>query len=142
MLVDGVSRRIKSKVDVHSAVGGAQVTSSDEQPPNQAERCRVAEHIVAPGCSMGLLGEAGGHAGWLPPSASSSPKVSPPLIGDESGEGGEVGGVSVDVPDQEGRTILSQLMVTDDSLDDGISSCCFGGVAMRAAVSINIVPMA
>ena len=57
-------------------------------------------------------------------------------------EGGEVGGVSIDVADKEGRAIPSKLVVADDSLDNGIGSSSLGGVAMRAAVAIDVVPMA
>ena len=56
-------------------------------------------------------------------------------------EGGEVGWVGIDVPDEEGRAIPTKLVVADNSWDDGVSSCCFGGVAVRAAVAIDIIPM-
>ena len=45
-------------------------------------------------------------------------------------EGGEVGGVSIDVPNDEDWPTSTQLVVADDSLDDGVGSRSFGGVAM------------
>ena len=142
LLVEGISRRIESEVDLHSAVGRAQVPCSDMQASDKAQCRGVAEYVVPPGGCMRLLGDAGRHAGRLAPGASSSSLVCPPLVGDEIVEGGEVGGVRIDVPHDESRPTSPKLVVADDSLDDGVGSRGLGGVAMRAAVATDVVPMA
>ena len=142
LLVEAISRRIESEVDLHCAVGRAQVPCSNMQASDKAQSRGVAEYVVPPGGCMRLLGDAGRHAGRLAPGTSSSTQVSPPLVGDEVVEGGEVGGVRIDVPKDESRPTSPQLVVADDSLDNGVGSRGLGGVAMRAAVAIDVVPMA
>ena len=83
LLVEGISRRIESEVDLHSAVGRAQVPCSNMQASDKAQSRGVAEYVVPPGGCMRLLGDAGRHAGRLAPGTSSSTQVSPPLVGDE-----------------------------------------------------------
>ena len=100
LLIHRESRRVKGKVDLHSAVGGAQVTSPDEQPSDQAQRTSIAKDVVSPGGGMGLLGDAS----WLgsrlsPGGSSSSTKVGPPFGSKEIHKSGEVGGISIDVPE-------------------------------------------
>ena len=99
LLVHRISRRVKGKVDLHSAVGGAQVTCPDEQPSDQAQRTSIAKDVVSPGGGKGLLGDASWLGGRLAPSGGGSAKVGPPLGSDEIHQGGEVGGISIDVPD-------------------------------------------
>ena len=99
LLVHRKSRRVKGKVDLHSAVGGAQVTSPDEQPSDQAQRTSIAKDVVTPGGGMGLLGNASWLGGRLAPSGGGSAKVGRPFGSDEIHQGEEVGGISIDVPD-------------------------------------------
>ena len=105
-------------MDLDCAVGGAQVPSPDEQPSNQAERTGITEHVVPPSRCIGLLGDAS-RLGWkLAPSGSSSAKIGPPLVRQELAECWEVGGISVDITDDEGGPHTSQSVITDDGLKD------------------------
>ena len=54
---------------------------------------------------------------------------------------GRSGGVSIDVPNDEHWPTSAQLVVADDSLYDVVGSGSFGGVAVRTAVAIDVVPM-
>ena len=130
LLVHGESRRIQGKVDLDSAVGGAQVSSPDEQPSYQAERTGIAEHVVPPSGCIGLLGDACGLRCELAPSGSSSAKIGPPLVRQQLAECWEVVGISVDVADDEGGSHTSQSLITDDGLKDRVSRSCSGGIAM------------
>ena len=56
LLVHAEGWRIQGQVDFHSAVGGAQVTSPNMETTHHGKGCGAAEHVVAPGGSMGLLG--------------------------------------------------------------------------------------
>ena len=130
LLVHGKRGRVQGKVDLHCAVGGAQVPCPDKQPSNQAERTGITEHVITPSCSIGLLGYASRLGSRLAPCGSSSAKVSPPLGSEKIAKSREVSGISADVTDNEGRSQTSQAMITDDCLDDRVSSRCFGGIAM------------
>ena len=105
-------------MDLDCAVGGAQVPSPDEQPSNQAERTGIAEHVVPPSRCIGLLCDACGLGCGLAPSGSSSAKIGPPLVRQELAECWEVGGIGVDITDDEGGPHTSQSVITDDGLKD------------------------
>ena len=130
LLVHGKRGRVQGKVDLHCAVGGAQVPCPDKQPSNQAERTGITEHVIAPSGSIGLLGYASRLGCWLAPSGSSSAEICPPLGRKKIAKSREVGGISVDVTDYESRSQSPQAMITDDCLDNRVSSSSFGGVAM------------
>ena len=130
LLVHGKRGRIKGKVNLHCAVGGAQVTCPDKQPSYQAQRTGITEYVIAPSGCIGLLGNASWLGCRLAPCGSSSAKVSPPLGSEEAIKSGEVGGLSIDVTDYECRTKTPQAVITDDCLDDGVGRSCFGGIAM------------
>ena len=104
LLVHGKRGRVQGKVDLHCAVGGAQVPCPDKQPSNQAERTGITEHVIAPSGSIGLLGYASRLGCWLAPSGSSSAEICPPLGSKKIAKSREVGGISVDVTDYESRS--------------------------------------
>ena len=130
LLVHGKRGRIKGKVHLHCAVGGAQVTCPDKQPSNQAERTGITENVISPSSCIGLLGYASRLGSRLAPCGSSSAKISPPLSSEKISKSGEVGGFSVDVTDYECRPPTPQAVITDDSLEDGVGCSCFGRIAM------------
>ena len=130
LLVHGKSRRVKGKVDLDCAVGGAQVPSPDEQPSYQAERTGIAEHVVPPSGCIGLLGDASGLRCGLAPCCSGSAKVGPPLVRQQLAECWEVVGISVDVADDEGGSHPSQTLIADNGLKNRVCRSCSGGIAM------------
>ena len=130
LLVHGERRRVQGKVELNSAVGGAQVSCPDVQPSHQAERTGVAEHIVPPSGCIGLLGDASGLRCELAPSGRGGAKIGPPLVRQQLAECREVVGISVDVADDEGGSHTSQPLIADDGLKDRVSRSCSGGIAM------------
>ena len=130
LLVHAVGWRVECQVDFDSTVGGAKVASPNKESTHQVDRRRTAENVVTPGRSVGPLCNACRNTSWLAPCASSGPQICPPLVGEKILESRKIRGVSVDVPDQEGRAIPTKLVVADNCLDDGVSSRSFGGVAM------------
>ena len=118
LLVHRKSRRIEGEVDLNCAVGGAQVPRPDMQPSYQAKRAGVAEDVVPPRRSVGLLGDASGLGCELAPGGSGSAKVSPAFARQQLAESWEVVGISVDIADDEGGSHTSQAVITDDGLND------------------------
>ena len=105
LLVHAVSWGVQGKMDLHSAVRGAEVASSDMEATHQGESCRAAEDVVSPGGLIGPLCNACGNACRLAPCGSSSTQVGPAMSLDELLQRWEVRGVSIDVTDQEGRAM-------------------------------------
>ena len=142
LLIHRIGRRVEGEVDLNCAVGGAQVPRPDMQPSYQAKRAGVAEDVVPPRRSVGLLGDASGLGCELAPGGSGSAKVSPPFVRQQLGESWEVVGISVDIPDDEGGSRTPQAEITDDGLQDRVSSSCLGSIAMGPSVAIHVVPVA
>ena len=141
LLIHRIGRRVEGEVDLNCAVGGAQVPRPDMQPSYQAKRAGVAEDVVPPRRSVGLLGDASWLGCRLAPSGSSSAKIGPPLVRQELAECWEVGGISVDITDDEGGPHTSQRVVAEDGLEDRVSRSRFGCVAMGPSEAINVVPV-